>query len=125
MTKAKYYIYRNLTQNTFSVKYKGRVIAHHDHIVAHGVQFRVNELGRQRVINEKKKYVHAYVVCDSYETTINSFEARITSEDDSMLEVSYNPFKNKSFMLDEKEIKNISACLLTNNKVYVYEGVLE
>jgi len=52
--KAKHYIYRNLTRGGFSVKHKGKVIAHCDNILAMGATFRVNEKTRQRVLNEKK-----------------------------------------------------------------------
>lgn len=91
-SKAKYYIYRNLTRGGFSVKYKGKVIDHADNITAYGVRFKVNELGRQRVVREQKKYVHAYIVCDSYHK-INDFVKDCTLESQKMVSVNYNPMK--------------------------------
>lgn len=66
MAQAKYYIYKNLTKGCWSVRYKGKVIAHADNILAEGVEFRVNEKGRDRVRREGKKYVHAYIVADKF-----------------------------------------------------------
>lgn len=121
MSKAKYYIYRNLHKDTFSVRYKGKVIAHHDTILAKGVQFRVSEVVRQRVIAEKKKYVHAYVVCDSYEAKDGlGHEPWVSAaRPEKNVEVKYNPYKQSSFTVDDKPIKSTSHCLLGNNKVFL------
>jgi hypothetical protein len=88
---AKYYIYRNLHTNTFSVRYRGKVIAHPTNFIARNVQFKVNETGRQRVLEERRKKVHAFVVCDSWEeaTTLTIRKA---------LQVHYNPYFNEAFM---------------------------
>lgn len=115
--KAKYYIYRNLTQKTFSVKHKGKIIAHCDNILAMGATFKVNEKSRQRTIDEKKKYVHAYVVCDDWQeaTTVLRTQARMGG-----IEVKYNPLKNDSFViLNGVKILNSEYAVLTNSKVYI------
>tara|TARA_R100001086_G_C11756193_1_gene236794 strand:- start:80 stop:493 length:414 start_codon:yes stop_codon:yes gene_type:complete len=41
---------------------KGRVVDHRDQVLIHNAEFRVREGGRQRVIKERKKNVHAFVV---------------------------------------------------------------
>jgi hypothetical protein len=87
---AKYYIYRNLHTKTFSVRYKGKVIAHPKLFTAYGVTFKVNQTGRQKVLNERRKNVHAFVVCDHWEETLKG--KRITNR------VFYNPYEGDSFV---------------------------
>ena len=65
--KARYYIYWNLHKKMWSVRHKGKVIAHSREIHARDCEFKVSEAGRQRVLREKRKNVHAYVVCKEYE----------------------------------------------------------
>ena len=113
---ALYYIYRNLHKNTFSVRYKGKVIEHADCIIAHDVQFRVSETVRQRVLAEKKKYVHAYVVCDRYTVMDNSWQQ--VCNGDNQVEVSYNPYKQSTFTRLGLPIHDTSVVMLGNNKVW-------
>ena len=58
-------VYRNLHNGLFSVQQKQGnrwlVVGHVSEIVLRDVTFEVNENGRQRVLREQKKYVHAYV----------------------------------------------------------------
>jgi len=63
----KVFVYFNLRKRCFSVKalegmYKGRVIAHRDSLHLQDAEFKVSEKGRQRVIRERRKNVHAGVV---------------------------------------------------------------
>lgn len=109
--KAKYYIYRNLHTGNFSVKHKGIVIAHVDNAVLKGCRFKVSEKGRQRVIHEKRKNVHATIACDEY-----NGEKILT---DGMKEVYYNPYKTESFMIDNTQIINADKVYIDNNKVYL------
>ena len=60
----KIYVYRNLNQKCWSIKYRGLVIAHTPTAFMWDVEFRVNEAGRQRVLKEGVKNVHAYAVCE-------------------------------------------------------------
>tara|TARA_R110000868_G_scaffold200338_1_gene447687 strand:- start:889 stop:1287 length:399 start_codon:yes stop_codon:yes gene_type:complete len=57
-------VYRNLTKDTWSIQdYKTRkVIGYSDDIKLSNAKFVVSESGRQRVLKENKKYVHAFVV---------------------------------------------------------------
>lgn len=87
---AKYYIYRNLHTKTFSVRYKGKVIAHPRIFTAYGVTFKVNQIGRQKVLNERRKNVHAFVVCDYWEETLKG--KRIKDR------AFYDPYKGTSFV---------------------------
>jgi hypothetical protein len=51
----------NLTRKRFSLRQRGKVITHCDEVVILYPTFVVQEAGRQRVIREKRKYVHAFV----------------------------------------------------------------
>jgi len=55
-------VYRNLHNGLFSVWHQGRVLAHVPEIHLKDVQFRVRESGRQKVLREKRKNVHAFVI---------------------------------------------------------------
>ena len=61
------FVYFNLHRKCWSIKAmegpsKGRVIGHADAIALDRAEFRVSQAGRQRVLREKKKNVHAGVV---------------------------------------------------------------
>ena len=94
---AKYYIYRNLHKDLFSIRHKGRVIDRDAGIVAEGIQFKVNESGRQRVISEKKKNVHAFVVADKY----YRYNGILTN----CKKISYNPYAAGYFTCEGKRIE--------------------
>ena len=57
-------VYKNLTKDTWSIQdYKTRkVIGYSDNIRLENAKFVVSKSGRQRVLREGKKYVHAFVV---------------------------------------------------------------
>jgi hypothetical protein len=59
-------VYYNLHKKTFSVRAlegenRGRVIAHTNEVALEDVKFVVRESGRQKVLKEKCKNVHAFV----------------------------------------------------------------
>lgn len=63
----KVFVYFNLHKKLFSIKAlegsnKGRVIAHSSSVSLKDASCKVSEAGRQRVIKEKRKNVHAGVV---------------------------------------------------------------
>ncbi len=108
------FIYRNLTKGCWSIKdtKTNRVVGHADSIRLVNCRFKVSEAGRQRVIRERKKYVHAGVV------------GMLTSENstiDSWSPVRYNPYMTATFVdLSGNAVHTASAVLLDNNgKVYM------
>lgn len=58
----KVWVYFNVRTKTFSVRSKGKVIAHTDEVWLCDARFKVSEAGRQRVLATGHKNVHAYVV---------------------------------------------------------------
>ena len=112
----KVYVYKNLHKGCWSVRDKKsrRVIDHADVIVLDNAEFKVSELGRQRVLREKKKNVHAGVegYISSQEITHSLIEG--------MVEVTYNPYKHSSFVVKstQEPIKNSELVVMTQGKVY-------
>lgn len=86
-------VYFNLHKKTWSIKDKktGIVIGYANWLPMKDCKFKVSEKGRQRVLKEKRKNVHAYV-----EGTI-SFETLHKSEVQHG-SFTYNPYKYDSFV---------------------------
>jgi hypothetical protein len=93
------FVYRNLHRKCYSVKSlkTGRVIAHVDSIDLINVVFRVSEAGRQRVLREKRKNVHAGVV--GYIADVSLLCQLCQSS-----KVTYNPYKFDSFINKDNEL---------------------
>ena len=90
----KVFIYFNLRKKLWSVKAlqgpdRGRVIKHCDSFTLEHAQFKVSESGRQRVLREKRKNVHAGIVgiwCGAHGS--GHLENSVT----------YNPYKYNTFV---------------------------
>lgn len=93
-------VYRNLTRKCLSVQTmtkKGwRVTRYVQSIYLKDATFKVSEAGRQRVLKQKRKNVHAIV--EGQET--EPFEA-------STSKVSYNPYTSSYFFLKDDPSKKI------------------
>jgi hypothetical protein len=101
----KVFVYFNLHKKCWSVKAlegprKGRVVQHAKTIALHNVTFKVSEAGRQRVLREKKKNVHAGAVGTldvySYEPWLG-----LQGSVHDLTKVSYNPYKAGHFVNKE------------------------
>jgi len=105
-------VYRNLHTGNFSVQCckTGLVIARVASIELSNVRFIVRQAGRLKVLAEKRKNVHAFVVGT---VTRNATAAS--------RQVSYNPYKMDSFCLVENAQPVITADFvrLANNKIFV------
>ena len=84
-------VYFNLHKKTWSVRQSGRVIGHTDYIQVKDPQFVVSQKGNERVRREKKKNVHAFVR--------GYVENRLPVFPSKMRFVTYNPYKNSSFVV--------------------------
>ena len=115
MSAPKYYIYRNLRTKGFSVRYAGLVIARDNFFIGEGVEFRVSECGRQRVIASKRKNVHAFSVCDKYTFATNK-EADLV---DKLDVITYNPYVAGYFTCNGKQIANADEVLFYKGKCYL------
>lgn len=113
---ALYYIYRNLTDNCFSVKHSGKVVDHFTRPVVVVGGFRVQPGGQARTRRENKKYVHAFVV--THNKSMEDF-VREDWEGWSLREVTYNPHKNDTFVYkDTGEVADSVLVVLDFPKVY-------
>ena len=114
MSAAKYYIYRNLRTGGFSVRYRGRVIDRLYTFSAIGVEFKVSELGRQRVIKECQKNVHAFVVADKYKA--KKYPA---IKVDNLEQVTYNPYTAAHFVCNGIKIGIAEELIFQNGKCFL------
>ena len=94
-------VYFNLHKRVFSVRSckTGRVVHHTKNVHIRDPQFVVREGGRQRVLRERKKNVHAFVrgyavFLDDCPTLLNTYEKLFPMVDT----VGYNPYKYDSFV---------------------------
>lgn len=118
-----YRIYRNLHKNCFSVQSyikdkKGyRVVDRGSDIILESCTFKVYESGRQKVLREKKKNVHAYILAESYS------KKHIDINSDFIREIYYNPYDFDCFVYKDTEEKafNVDRVILKDNKVYSIE----
>ena len=88
----KVFVYFNLRRKCLSVKalegpMKGRVIRHVNSIVLSCATFKVSEAGRQRVLRERRKNVHAGVVGHHTDVPMHWGDP-----------IKYNPYKYSSFV---------------------------
>jgi len=94
-------VYWNLHKNIFSIQSRekenyGKVVAHKDSVVVGLPKFVVRQAGREKVLKDKSKNVHAFVVGNvEPDMFFNLGPGRL---------VTYNPYKYNSFvMADTKE----------------------
>ena len=103
-------VYYNLHQHCWSVKDKetGHVVAHADTVTLSDCEFVVNEKGRERVIEEKQKNVHAFVrgkvtgidMADWMTKYPSRFEnvGKAPRKPNKAIAIGYNPYKYTTFV---------------------------
>ena len=113
------YVYFNLHKKVFSVRAlegenKGRVVAHVNRILIDRPEFVVSEAGRQRVLREQKKNVHAGVR-GIWTAWVDGIEAW-----DHLTPVTYNPYLYSSFV--EKStlapVHKATFAVLDNKRIF-------
>lgn len=89
-TGQRVYAYRNLHNGKYSiVDLESRLVLGHAHsLTITNAWFFVRESGRQRVLKEKRKNVHAYVIGNYAQDSADSRDRE---------PVSYNPYKGGAF----------------------------
>ena len=105
----KVFVYKNLHKDCWSVKQDGLVKAHTEEVRMWDCAFQVNAKGRQKVLDEQRKNVHAGI------------KGYIDNDQQvpSGVEVTYNPYKYDSFVDKATELPIYSSLFttLTKNKV--------
>ena len=87
-------VYRNLHKKCWSVRQDGLVKCHTDYIVLRDCKFKVSKAGRERVLRERTKNVHAWIeghVCtrQDFNNNVPDFECD---------NITYNPYEFDSFV---------------------------
>ena len=117
-TKNLVFIYRNLRSKTWSVRNNKRlVIGHPKQIILMDVTFKVSQAGRNRVLKEKRKSVHAGVqgVC------LPKNSKKVISSFIDIVEVTYNPYLYSSFVrMDNKQSVTTAELVYMNEEMKVF-----
>lgn len=115
--RAKFYLYRNLHTDSFSVTFKQLVIDRPKSCVMFNVEFRVSIKGRERVRQEKKKNIHAKLAGSSYRLLEDNHDL------EGYQHISYDPYLNESFVDKENNpVYFAEHAICINNKVYIPEN---
>lgn len=98
-------VYRNLNNNSFSIRCSKSklVLAHGNDFIIKNAFSKVSESGRQRVIKEGRKNVHAYVEGEISEDVVKDYEI--------LDELYYNPYGQANFTLKNNKCKFVSGDL--------------
>ncbi len=97
-------VYRNLQRKTWSIQQDGLVVAYAPRVVLTGCKFHVNEAGRERVLRDKRKNVHAYISgeltpVDEWIDYLCFNESRFREDyRPRIVEVTYNPYMRGDFV---------------------------
>ncbi len=119
--KGQVQVYRNLHKTTedgravYSVRNdKGIVEDHASFLILKDCKLRVSDKGNQKVRDEMRKNVHAYIQGER----ITAMEAFAELFD--MIEITYNPYKYKNFIVKETEepMNDAAFVVFNGNKVF-------
>ena len=128
---AKVKVYWNISKKLWSIMAtsgprKNRVIGHAESVRMHNVNFKVSKPGRERVLREGKKNVHAYAEGEligvegvewkdkSYALTLSLLKP--TGNGAAM--VTYDPYKDDTFMSEGRAVRWASWAVFDKGKVY-------
>lgn len=114
-------VYFNLHKFCFSMKQDGLVVLHSDVVVLKDCIFKVSEAGRQRVLKEQRKNVHAKVLgyfqgAEAYDG--DGFEDLYYLE--GYRRAHYNPYETETFVDRDtgEPLYKASEVLLVNKKIF-------
>ena len=109
----KVFIYKNLHKDCWSLKQDGLVKAHTHDLSLFDCSFRVNAKGREKVLKEKRKNVHAGI--SGY------IDLPWQQPRPNIAIAMYNPYKYKSFVRADDDSKPVfwsSSVRMTKDKVH-------
>ena len=119
------FVYYNLHKKLWSVKalegpQKGRVIRRANHVTLRDVVPKVSQKGRERVLREKRKNVHAGLVGQMVDWKLPEYD-RLLPE----TEITYNPYKSGNFYYRQTPESaytgsDFADLMIRNNKVKVF-----
>lgn len=94
-------VYYNLHKHVFSVTYKGLVKSYSDYVKLKDVEFRVRQGGKEKVRDEKRKNVHAFVIGTLVDYKEHPSDDIPQSTGSKV--ITYNPYKYDSFVYKNDE----------------------
>ena len=117
----KHYVYYNLHRKLFSCKDTKTGLVdkgmYTNSLMIEDCDFKVSEKGRQRVLKEKRKNVHAGIVGEVVSYNIGD----VTSKDlKGYFELTYNPYRYDSFVIKEtgEPVKWAYQVILFNKRIF-------
>jgi len=116
------FVYFNLHKKVWSVKSlkTGRVIAHANFIELKDCKFKVSKRGRERVLLERRKNVHAGVVG----TIVAIDNVCSVLQNKTFQLITYNPYKYETFVSKKDETpvyqSETVSMIVSQNKASVY-----
>jgi hypothetical protein len=121
----KHFCYYNLHKHVFSLKNtKTQKVEHYsESVIMVDCTLKVSEKGRQRVLKEKRKNVHAGVVGQLIGLDLADFNFNLND----FIELTYNPYIYDSFVVksDKSRVEKASLVILHKKKIYAVGLVLK
>ena len=104
--KGRVQVYYNLHKKCLSIRHKGKVIEHAQEVTLTDARFHVQQAGRERVLKQKRKNVHAYISGKLKESFwfIQAPKYIWTAKQ----RVTYNPYKYKNFV-DKETLEPVAS----------------
>ena len=104
--KGRVQVYYNLHKKCLSVRHKGKVIEHAQEVTLTDARFHVQQAGRERVLKQKRKNVHAYISGKLKETFWFTQAPKYIWT--AKQRVTYNPYKYKNFV-NKKTLEPVTS----------------
>ena len=104
--KGRVQVYYNLHKKCLSIRHKGKVIEHAQEVTLTDARFHVQQAGRERVLKQKRKNVHAYISGKLEETFWFTQAPKYIWT--AKQHVTYNPYKYKNFV-NKKTLKPVAS----------------
>ena len=104
--KGRVQVYYNLHKKCLSVRHKRKVIEHAQEVTLTDARFHVQQAGRERVLKQKRKNVHAYVSGKLKESFWFTQAPKYIWT--AKQRVTYNPYKYKNFV-DKETLKPVAS----------------
>ena len=110
----KAYVHRDIRGKIYSITVNGKVVEKTETVYVSDATFRVRPGGRARVLKQKKKNVHAFVIGKVKTSEMPSLPKNV-------IKVTYNPYVADTFLIanTSKAVHNASEVWLTPNGVYI------
>lgn len=127
------YVYRNLRRNCLSLMQQQLVVGYAEAVLLSDVEFRVRLSGRQKVLEQKQKNVHAFAIgkLDSDQLDPSgvisgqylekNYWSLVTERSVSLTTVSYNPYRFGYFFNVEtlEPVITGKRALVTTKAIYL------